>query len=132
MYLLKQSKKKGVSKKLSHKCKGPYTITEMRGEHNYLIRPYSGGKKQLVHANRLKKCFRPEVNTRYQSYVEESEVVPCENRDEVADTVEPVHEIQVGIDHEISQLIRGRSSWYYNELGFESEDNFDDSVMASS
>jgi len=110
VYLLKQSKKKGVSKKLSHKWKGPYTITEVRGEHNYLIRPDSGGKKQLVHANRLKKCFRPAVNTRYQSFLEESEVNPCENRDEVrldkdlelavADTVEPFHEKQVEIDHE--------------------------------
>ncbi|CAF0791969.1 unnamed protein product [Brachionus calyciflorus] len=81
VYLLKQSKKKGVSKKLSHKWKGPYTITEVRGENNYLIRPDSGGKKQLVHANRLKKCFRPAVNRRYQSNIKDSEIVPNEKSD---------------------------------------------------
>ncbi|CAF0765363.1 unnamed protein product [Brachionus calyciflorus] len=67
VWLLKQSKKKSVSRKLSRKWKGPFTIVKKQNEHNYLIKPDGFGKKRLVHVNKLKKCFSPPENVRYDS-----------------------------------------------------------------
>ncbi|RNA14172.1 Transposon Ty3-G Gag-Pol poly, partial [Brachionus plicatilis] len=72
VYLLKQANKKGVSKKLSHKWTGPFTVVEVLSENNYLIRADANQKKQLVHANRLKRCFKPPSNTCYKTMIEES------------------------------------------------------------
>ena len=72
VYLLKQANKKGVSKKLSHKWKGPFTVVEVLSENNYLIRADANQKKQLVHANRLKRCFKPPSNTYNKTMIEES------------------------------------------------------------
>ncbi|CAF1111706.1 unnamed protein product [Brachionus calyciflorus] len=86
------------------------TLYDYRSENNYQIKPDSGGKKQLVHANRLKKCFRPAVNIRYHSCVEDSEIVPNEKSDgiqfgkdldvTVADKAEPVKQMQIGFEPE--------------------------------
>ncbi|RNA17632.1 Transposon Ty3-I Gag-Pol poly [Brachionus plicatilis] len=54
VWLLDSAKKKGLSKKLSRKWIGPFTVVEVRSENNCLIKPDNKGKKQLVHANRLK------------------------------------------------------------------------------
>ncbi|RNA42161.1 hypothetical protein BpHYR1_009291, partial [Brachionus plicatilis] len=63
VWLLDSAKKKGLSKKLSRKWVGPFTVVE----------PDKKGRNQLVHANRLKKCFSPPINVRYDSLIENSE-----------------------------------------------------------
>ncbi|CAF0881273.1 unnamed protein product [Brachionus calyciflorus] len=68
--LLNESKKKGISKKLSRKWSGPYTIIEKLNENNYKLRPEKPGKKKLVHVNRLKKCNSPPPNVSYDSMLE--------------------------------------------------------------
>ncbi|RNA17710.1 hypothetical protein BpHYR1_049061, partial [Brachionus plicatilis] len=66
-------KKKELSKKLSRKWVGPFTVVEVRSESNYLIKPDKKGRNQLVHANRLKKYLSPPINVRYDSLIENSE-----------------------------------------------------------
>ena len=39
VWLLNSAKKKGVSKKLSRKWTGPFSVVEVRNENNYLIKP---------------------------------------------------------------------------------------------
>ena len=65
---------KGVSKKLTPKYDGPYTIVERvtitddKGGaiFNYRIRPDGKGRAKLVHASKLKKCFGPRVERAQQ------------------------------------------------------------------
>ncbi|CAF0925438.1 unnamed protein product [Brachionus calyciflorus] len=73
VWLLNSTKKKGISKKLSRKWTGPFTVVEVRSENNYIIKPDKKGKRQLVHAHRLKKCFSPPLNVRYDSVIEYSQ-----------------------------------------------------------
>ncbi|CAF1129600.1 unnamed protein product, partial [Brachionus calyciflorus] len=73
VWLLNSAKKKGVSKKLSRKWTGPFTVVEVRNENNYIIKPDKKGKRQLVRAIRLKKCFIPPSNVRYDSVIEYSQ-----------------------------------------------------------
>ncbi|RNA16173.1 tigger transposable element-derived 4 [Brachionus plicatilis] len=67
VWILKESKLKGISRKLSRKWKGPYTVIKRQGEHNYWIKPDGQGKKRLVHVNKLKKCFSPPENVQLES-----------------------------------------------------------------
>ncbi|CAF0986279.1 unnamed protein product [Brachionus calyciflorus] len=70
VWLLNERKKKGISKKLSRKWSGPYTIIVKLNENKYKLRPDKPGKKKLVHVNRLKKCNSPPPNVRYDSILE--------------------------------------------------------------
>ena len=61
VWLLDTAKLKGVSKKLSHKFKGPYQIVAVIDEANYKIRILNGKKSQIVNKCRLKRCFERRI-----------------------------------------------------------------------
>jgi hypothetical protein len=54
--------KKGVSSKLSHKWKGPYSIVAQTSPVNYIIKNVETKKTDHVHVSRLKSCYRRGVN----------------------------------------------------------------------
>ncbi|RNA38462.1 Retrovirus-related Pol poly from transposon [Brachionus plicatilis] len=72
VWLLNDAKKKGVSKKLSRRWTGPYTVIEKMSDINYRIPPDSKGKKKLVHVNRLKKCNSPPKGKLYDSVTDKT------------------------------------------------------------
>ena len=54
--------KAGSSKKFRFRWTGPFTVTSKTSEVNYRIKPdLMGQKLQIVHVNRLKKCFTPKI-----------------------------------------------------------------------
>lgn len=54
--------KKGKSKKLTAKWKGPYTIIRVISELDYQLKPDKGRKLVIVHRNLLKRCYSMPMN----------------------------------------------------------------------
>lgn len=54
--------KKGVSAKLTHKWKGPFTVIAQTTPVNYVIKDVETKKTQHVHVSRLKPCMRKEID----------------------------------------------------------------------
>jgi hypothetical protein len=68
--------KKGVSSKLSHKWKGPYSIVARTSPVNYIIKNVETKKTDHVHVSRLKSCYRREVNADGVTFESEMKVDP--------------------------------------------------------
>ena len=54
--------KQGISAKLSHKWKGPFTVVAQTSPVNYIVRNLETKKTDHVHVSRLKPCIRREIN----------------------------------------------------------------------
>ena len=52
----------GQSRKIRNRFTGPYRVIEARGDANYVIQHPQGGRRQCVHRNRLKHCYRRQLH----------------------------------------------------------------------
>ena len=91
----------GTTPKFSKLWKGPFVIVKELSSVTYRIQDQDGGKQQVVHVNRLKRCHvRPE---RLQSIDE-----GMENQDD-----EPTAEPAVSVP--ASEYVRDATDWLYAE-----------------
>lgn len=48
----------GRSRKICQRFTGPFRVLARKGDTNYLVRHIRGGRRQCIHRNRLKACYR--------------------------------------------------------------------------
>jgi hypothetical protein len=64
VWILDPSKSPGKSKKLKKKWNGPFRITAIINDVDYMIKPANrNGKSRIVHQNLLKKCFGAKITS---------------------------------------------------------------------
>ena len=73
VWLYNPAVKKGLSPKLTRPYSGPYRIVEIHGDVNASLVSPNGGRRQRVHLNRLRPCYRrpmdlqdPDMNDQIQ------------------------------------------------------------------
>jgi hypothetical protein len=72
--------KRGISNKLCHKWKGPYSIVAQTSPVNYIIKNVENKKTDHVHVSRLKPCYRRENNADGVTFQSEMKFdTPAEN-----------------------------------------------------
>jgi hypothetical protein len=85
-WVLDTAKLKGVSKKLSHRWKGPYIVVEVIDDANYKVKLVQGKKTITVNKSRLKRCYERKILEDMNNNTVESSTLHGETV--VEDTVE--------------------------------------------
>jgi hypothetical protein len=60
-WLLDTATLKGVSKKLSHRFKGPYRVVQVIDDANFKLKTLTGKKTIIVNKSRLKRCYERKI-----------------------------------------------------------------------
>jgi hypothetical protein len=60
-WLLDTATLKGVSKKLSHRFKGPYRVVQVIDDANFKLKTLTGRKTIIVNKSRLKRCYERKI-----------------------------------------------------------------------
>jgi hypothetical protein len=71
-WVLDTAKLKGVSKKLSHRWKGPYIIVEVIDDANFKVKLVNGKKTITVNKSRLKRCYERKILEEMENNTAES------------------------------------------------------------
>ena len=75
VWLKNSATKVGQTGKFRKRWTGPFTVINVLSNVNYRIKPDMGTKKlQIVHVNRLKKCFTAQLPDEHQMELTESEI----------------------------------------------------------
>jgi transposase InsO family protein len=105
--LFQPASKKGISSKLLHKWKGPFTIIAQTSPVNYVIKNVANGRKtDHVHVSRLKSCYRREVAADGLTFTSEAKVdVPAAKTSrKKKNDLNPADE-EMGTAFEVSKIV---------------------------
>ena len=85
VWVLDTAKLKGISKKLSHRWKGPYKIVDVIDDANYKIKTLNGKRSLIVNKCKLKRCFERKILHQHKQNLETiDEAVEEENFEQMA------------------------------------------------